>query len=294
MATTFRIEPQGPFDLLASKRFIEGFTPAGQQRTADEGVLVLVLLTDDWDAVTVRVHQTPTRVVGEVLAGEADHDVLRRQVARVLSLDVDGSGFTAMAEDDEVLRGLVTLYGGLRPVLFSTPFESACWSVLSQRIRMSQAAAVRARLVEQHGAALVADDDEERRAFPSPEAVLGVEQVDGVSDEKLRRLHAVAEAALEGRLDATELREQPVDEALAALREIRGIGAFGSELVLVRGAGAPDVFPSKEPRFHTAMAELYGRDAEDVDGLRDVADGWRPYRSWAAVLLRAWWEDHRR
>ena len=294
MATTFRIEPRGPFDLLASKRFIEGFTPAGQQAAPDEQAVILDLLTDDWGAVTVRLHQTASRVVGAVLAGESDHDVVRRQVARVLSLDVDGAGFPSVAEDDEVLRGLLTLYGALRPVLFSTPFEAACWSVLSQRTRMSQAASVRARLVDDHGAALVAGDGEDRRAFPSPAALRAVEQVEGVSEEKLRRLHAVAAAASEGRLDATVLREQPVEEALARLAEIRGIGPFGAELILVRGAGAPDVFPAREARFHAAMAELYGRDADDVDGLQEVADGWRPYRSWAALLLRAWWEDHRR
>lgn len=293
MATTFRIEPQGSFDLLASKRFIEGFTPAGQQPVGDEDAVILALLTDDWSAAAVRLHQTPARVVGEVLAGEAGHDVLREQVARVLSLDIDGTGFSGVAEGDEVLSGLVTLYGGLRPVLFSTPFEAACWSMLSQRTRMSQAAAVRNRLVEAHGAALAADGDE-RRAFPSPDALLSVAELDGVSEEKLRRLHAVAEAALEGRLDAAALRARPVEEALAGLQEIRGIGPFGAELVLVRGAGAPDVFPSQERRLHAAMAELYERDAEDVQGLREVAADWRPYRSWAALLLRAWWEDHRR
>jgi 3-methyladenine DNA glycosylase/8-oxoguanine DNA glycosylase len=56
-------------------------------------------------------------------------------------------------------------------------------------------------------------------------------------------------------------------QALACLRAIHGIGPFGAELVLVRGAGAPDVSP---------------------------AASWQPYRSWAALLLRRWWEDHHR
>lgn len=159
---------------------------------------------------------------------------------------------------------------------------------------MTQASAVRARIVEAHGAALPTAERPGRHAFPAPSALRDVEELEGVSEGKLRRLHAVAEAALEGRLDAPALREQPVDQALAALLQIRGIGPFGAQLVLVRGAGAPDVFPSQERRFHAAMAELYGRDAEDVEGLREVAAAWAPYRSWAALLLRAWWEDHRR
>jgi DNA-3-methyladenine glycosylase II len=84
------------------------------------------------------------------------------------------------------------------------------------------------------------------------------------------------------------------DDALVQLRQITGIGPFGAELILVRGDGAPDIFPSRERRLHEAMAELYGVDDPSVDDLAGIADRWRPYRSWAALLLRAWWEQHRR
>ena len=292
MAEDFRLEPEGPFELATSKRFLEGFTPTGQPETDDDH-LILAVLTDDWRAAAVRLWQTPERVLGEVVDGDADHGVVRGQVERVLSLDVDGSGFEALAEDDEVLAGLMTLFRGLRPVLFPTPYEAACWSVLSQRTRMTQAAHVRARLVEAHGTTLRVGAAT-RHAFPAPQALLRVTELDGVGDEKLARLHAVATAADEGALDAAALRALTVDEALAALRRIHGIGPFGAELVLVRGAGAPDVYPSRERRLHQAMAELYELDDPDEGELERIADGWRPYRSWVALLLRAWWEEHRR
>jgi DNA-3-methyladenine glycosylase II len=292
MAEQFQMEPRGPFDLAASKRFIEGFAPAGQQATHSDD-LVLALLTDDWNAVTVRLWQAGACVSGEVVAGACDLDVVRGQVERVLSLDVDGTGFPVLGDRDDVLAKLLVEYRGLRPALFSTPYEAACWSVLTQRTRMSHAAAIRSRMTASHGVAMEVEGIT-RHTFPAPHVVLTLDGIDSVSDQKLQRLQAVASAALDGALDPVALRGQEAAEALMRLRAIHGIGPFGAELVLVRGAGAPDVFPSNERRLHQAMRALYEIPDVPVEQLAGIAAAWQPYRSWAALLLRAWWEDHRR
>lgn len=292
MAEQFQIDPRGPFDLAASKRFIEGFAPAGQRATAGDD-LVLALLTDDWNAVTVRLWQTGACVSGEVVAGACDAGVVHGQIERVLSLDVDGTGFPMLGDRDHVLAGLLTQFLGLRPVLFSTPYEAACWSVLTQRTRMSHAGAVRSRMATSHGVAMEVGGIT-RHAFPAPPVLVALDRIDGVSDQKLQRLQAVASAALDGALDPVVLRGSEAGEALPGLRAIHGIGPFGAELVLVRGAGAPDVFPSHERRLHQAMRELYEIADAPVEQLAGMAASWQPYRSWAALLLRRWWEDHHR
>jgi DNA-3-methyladenine glycosylase II len=88
-------------------------------------------------------------------------------------------------------------------------------------------------------------------------------------------------------LDAARLRAQPPDEALDGLQQLPGVGPFGAELILVRGAGAVDVFPRHEKRLHAEMARRYGLpDEPSIEELADVAEAWRPYRSWAAFHLR--------
>jgi 3-methyladenine DNA glycosylase/8-oxoguanine DNA glycosylase len=104
---------------------------------------------------------------------------------------------------------------------------------------------------------------------------------------KRSRLRSLAEAALDGRLDATRLRELRVEDAVAAVRELPGMGPFSAELVVIRGAGAPDVFPTNEGRLHAAMAELYGLTTPTVSELGAVAERWSPFRTWVAVLIRA-------
>jgi DNA-3-methyladenine glycosylase II len=56
---------------------------------------------------------------------------------------------------------------------------------------------------------------------------------------------------------------------------------------VVRGAGAPDVFPANEGRLHEAMRVLYGLPGASVDDLAGVAARCSPFRSWAAVLIRS-------
>ncbi|WP_432431026.1 DNA-3-methyladenine glycosylase family protein [Streptomyces hygroscopicus] len=214
---------------------------------------------------------------------------VRAQLARILSLDVDGSGFPGLAAADPVVAGLMADYPGLRPVCFHSPYEAAAWAVIGHRVRMTQAAAVKARLAERYGRR-VQIAGRTLYAFPTPPVLRTVTRAPGLTEVKIERLHALAEAADDGLLDAARLRAMPVDDALAALRALPGIGPFSAELILIRGAGHPDVFPRHEPRLRAAMANAYGlgaTDSRDPRRLAGIADRWKPYRSWVALLLRA-------
>ncbi|MDP9613070.1 hypothetical protein [Streptomyces demainii] len=214
---------------------------------------------------------------------------VRAQLARILSLDVDGSGFPGLAAADPVVAGLMADYPGLRPVCFHSPYEAAAWAVIGHRVRMTQASAVKARLAERYGRR-VQIAGRTLYAFPTPPVLRTITRAPGLTEVKIERLHALAEAADDGLLDAARLRAMPVDDALAALRALPGIGPFSAELILIRGAGHPDVFPRHEPRLHAAMADAYGlgaTDSRDPRRLAGIADRWKPYRSWVALLLRA-------
>ena len=59
----------------------------------------------------------------------------------------------------------------------------------------------------------------------------------GLFARKIEYLHGVAEAAVQGRLDAARLRQLAREDALEELKRLPGIGHFSAELILVRGAG---------------------------------------------------------
>jgi DNA-3-methyladenine glycosylase II len=137
-------------------------------------------------------------------------------------------------------------------------------------------------------------DGRELRAFPAPRVLLAAPSLPSVNPVKAARIRDLATAAIEETLTAAALRAVPEDEALATLRELPGIGAFSAGLVLIRGAGAPDVFATSEPRLLAAVRAAYGlpEDAPD-DSYRAVAERWRPLRSWVSFWLRAAAGDRR-
>lgn len=281
---TFTITPDGPFSLAEAATF--GF---GQRSDAGwDGVMRLAFCLDGYaEQVGVEVRQDDADVVHGTVIGDGDLAAIRRQVARVLSLDHDGREFTKIAERDEVIARLQQAAPGLRPPLFYSPYEAAAWSVLSARRPAKQMMTVRARLSGKHGATFELAG-QPLAAFPLPEALLAVDSFPGIQAEKIERLHSVAKAALNGQLDADKLLELDPTEAMSQLQAIKGIGPFYSSLIVIRGTGFADVLPLGEPQALELTAKLYGLEQPLDEGkFREIAQAWKPLRTWAIVLIRA-------
>jgi DNA-3-methyladenine glycosylase II len=283
--TTFELVPRGPFSLAASAAFLEGFSPAAY-RAAGEGHLHLAFVPDGEEAAAgVCLRQPDGVVVGEVF-GEADPDATREQVARILSLDVDGTGFPEVGRRDPVVGGLQARWPGLRPVGFFSPYEAAAWALIGHRTRIVQAARVKERMAAELGQAVDVHGDV-RHAFPGPARLATLEGFPGLFGRKVDNLRSLGEAAAVGQLDGDRLRALPREEALAELKRLPGIGDFSAELVLLRGAADPDHLPLHEPRLCRGAALAYGLDeSPDRAWLEQQSKAWRPYRTWVVLLLR--------
>ncbi|HEV3497783.1 MAG TPA: DNA-3-methyladenine glycosylase 2 family protein [Actinomycetes bacterium] len=262
-----------------------GFSPAAY-RGAEAGHLHLAFVPDGEEtAAGVCLRQPDGVVVGEAF-GEADPEAVRDQVARILSLDVDGTGFPEVGERDPVVGRLQERWPGLRPVGFCSPYEAAAWALICHRIRMIQAARIKARMATELGQAVDIHGDV-RHAFPGPGRLAALEGFPGLFDRKVENLRALGVEAVEGRLDGAWLRGLPRDQALKELKQLQGIGDFSAELVLLRGAGDPDHLPLHEPRLCRGAALAYDLDEPpDRDWLEQRAEAWRPYRTWVVLLLR--------
>ncbi len=285
-AGSFRIVPNGPFSLAEAATF--GFGQRDGQGW--DGCMRLAFCLDGYqEQVGVEVRQDESARVSCVFRGPPgiEADRVRRQVARVLSLDHDATEFLRVGERDPVIGRLQAAAPGLRPPLFYSPYEAAAWSVLSSRRPPRQMAQVRERLSEAHGRVFDLAGVP-LAAFPTPAQLLRVESFPGIPEDRLRRLRGVARAALEGLLDVGHLKAQGPERAQAELRSINGIGPFYSALIVIRGTGFTDVLPVNEPKALVLTARLY-----DLPGLpseaefRTLAEAWKPFRTWAVVLIRA-------
>jgi DNA-3-methyladenine glycosylase II len=309
---TFTLVPRGPFSLAASIKFLEGFTPAWYSEAADAVLELAFPVEGSWRTAGVRVRQDTTDArARDVEAGRADAGAgrlgagvvtaevvspaepgpglvaeIRAQVERILSLDVDGSGFPAVGERDPVVGEVQRRYPGLRPVGFWSPYEAAAWTIIGHRIRITQAAAIKARMAERLGEP-VSFGDRVVHAFPSPQRLAELDTFPGLAGRKPEWLRSLALAALDGRLDAARLRAKPHEQAMADLKKLPGIGDFSAGLTLLRGAGDPDAVADQEPRLGRAVALAYGLPGPVTpEQVLRISENWRPYRTWVTLLLR--------
>jgi DNA-3-methyladenine glycosylase II len=292
MTITSELHPDTPFSLGAAAGFgfgpYDGRPPAGQAGPG-AGEMRLAFVTDDLrHHAGVHLAQRADGTVTAAVDSGADHGAVLGQVRRILSLDRPAAGWVTAGERDPVLGGLQRAHDWLRPVLFHSPYEAAAWSIISARRYRAQATAVRTRICAAAGALPVVAG-EQVPAFPLPADLLAADSLPGMGQDRVTWLHTVARAALDGQLDPARLRALEPEEALRDLRRLPGIGPMYATLILLRSTGVSDVLTFGEPRLAGYVSHFYGTGPAPASRaeLARVSESWRPFRTWAAVLIRA-------
>ena len=287
VGNSFDIEPLGDYSLKESAGFIDAWHEAPSERGKTEGHLHLAFLTDgDWTPAGVCLTQDAGGVVHGTVHGLAEGDAVRHQVSRILSLDVDGREWPAVARRDPVVGRLQRMFPGFRPVNWSNAYEAAAWCLISMRISMRQGQGIKERMCRELGASV---DIHGHRlwCFPGPEELIGLTSFKGLFGRKVEYLNALGRAALAGDLDTDSLRAMSREAALERLQRLAGIGEFGSQLIRLRALSAVDELPTREPRLLEAIRSAYGLAREpSLADLERLGEKWRPYRMWVAVCFR--------
>lgn len=282
-ARTTTIHLIGPYDLREVA--LMGF--GHRDESSFDGVMRLAFCTDALDSqVGVEVRQKDGSL--ELLVhGDGDLDAIAAQVARVVSADHDGDAWASVCASDPVLARVHSAAPGFRPSNFYSPYEAAIWATLSARRSRQQGIGLRQRLSRAHGAVFELAGRSEA-ALPLPEQLLALDAVPGLPADRIPRLHAIARAALDGQLDVTRFADMDPAEAMLDVQRLPGIGPFYSALIVIRACGFPDALPVFEEHTKAAVRALYELDHDPDDAeLTAIAETWRPFRTWAAVSLRA-------
>ena len=280
------IRPDGPFSLELAAGF--GFGPrSGTEWSGAEPAMRLAFPLDGYREHGAAVVRQPPGGEVRIAVHAGDAGAVERQVARVLSLDRSGTEWLRVGERDAVIGELQRRHPGLRPVSFNSPYEAAAWAVISHRRGRSRGQAARERLAEERGASFELAG-ELVRSFPLPARLCEPGELPEIDGTRAERLRAVAAVALAGRLDAGRLREMDVEAATAELQELPGIGPFYAGLIAVRATGATDALAVDEPIVRSHAGRFYGREEPlSAAEFRELAESWRPYRTWASVLIRS-------
>jgi len=200
---------------------------------------------------------------------------------RLLGLDVDLSGFYAMAFADAQLAPLAEKFIGVRPPLYPTLFESIANAIVLQQISLDAGMSVLNRLTEIYGARFNYRH-EVFYLFPEVRCLagLGVEEIRraGLTANKARALAECAGQIMERGLSLEYFEEMDNETAFNELVKFRGIGRWSADYILLRGLGRLDVFPQGDIGARARLNSLLRSDGKlsDLD-VANIVKKWQGY-----------------
>jgi AraC family transcriptional regulator, regulatory protein of adaptative response / DNA-3-methyladenine glycosylase II len=210
------------------------------------------------------------------------------RVRRLFDLGADIETIDDHLSDDPVLAPLVARRPGLRAPGGWDGFEIAVRAVLGQQISVAAARRLAGQLVALHGRAVPKSfliHPDLSHVFPPAKRLSLVSSIGlAMPAARLTALQAVAQTAV---ADPNLFRPfGNIEETVARLRTIRGIGEWTAQYIALRAIREMDAFPATDIGLLRSVASIEGEQTTPANLLRR-AESWRPWRAYAAQHLWA-------
>jgi DNA-3-methyladenine glycosylase II len=188
-----------------------------------------------------------------------------------------------LSKRDPVLKLLIREHGfcGLMPEKRRPPFQSLVQAVAHQQLNGTAANTILRRFIKLFPG----------RKFPRPEDLAKVtdEQIRaaGFSFAKIKSIRDIAEKTLSGVIpNSRQIVKLSDDEIVARLTEVRGVGRWTVEMLLIFQLGRLDVLPADDFGVRTGFRHAYKkREMPTPKELLAHGEIWRPHRTTAAWFL---------
>src|SRR6476620_7984991 len=117
----------------------------------------------------------------------------------------------------------------------------------------------------------------------------------GLSNAKAQYVLNVAQFAIDHNLDDKRLKKMSNEEIIELLTQIKGVGKWTVEMLLMFTLGREDVFAVDDYGIQVAMKKLYNLDdsnkKEFKEKMKQIASKWSPYRTYACLHLWQWKDE---
>jgi len=292
-ALSLRLPARPPFDAAPTLAFlgaraipgVEEVRDAEYRRTFSLDGRPAVVSVSAWpEGVELRLPVHAVAAVPRVLA----------RISRLFDLDADVTAIKASLARDarlaRALRGRVVRVPGA-----FDGFEAGVRALLGQQVSVAAARTLAGRLVRACGEPLhCTSNDSLTHVFPTPAAVAGakLEQL-GLTRARAAALRGFAGRIADGSLDLGAFRD--LDDAVARLTALPGIGDWTAQYLAMRALGEPDAFPAGDLGVRQALQRAPARGGSgklpSEREVRERAERWRPWRAYAVLAL---WTEPRK
>lgn len=226
-----------------------------------------------------------------VTAWGADPPAARAAARALFSLDHPLEEFYRRVRAEPILRGTDRRFRGLRLPRDASLYEALLHAIVGQQLSVAAAKALIHRLRGRTAAWVEVDGIEVPVApFPSRLGALSEDELRrvGLSGAKARALRALAAGEVRSPAAGAAIGRRPLDDAVAALEALPGVGRWTAENALLRGIGRTDVFVAGDLGIRVALAE-YGAVPRSAPEARARRWGDRYYPGWGSYATLYLW-----
>ena len=185
------------------------------------------------------------------------------RVRTMFDVDADIAAIEKHFARDKTLGPLVRKYPGIRVPGTWDPFEMAIRAIVGQQISVAGATTLMARIASRHGV--------------TPQSLMRARTNPGMPQTRWNTIRGLARAVARG--EVTFERGATLDESIANLTRLPGIGPWTAHYIAMRALREPDAFPHTDLGIRKAAGMISDRE------LLSRAEAWRPYRAYATMLL---------
>jgi DNA-3-methyladenine glycosylase II len=277
---------EGPYDFGRAIRRI-AFDPLTSVDLKEDSIKVPLWIDGDSVVAEVKAAGSVNDPRFTVLSEYQNQEAVLSRLADIFKWDVSLSSiYDHFALTD--LKPLFEMYRGTPLICDFGLYRCLMKSIIHQQLNLSFANTLTDRFAKTFGF-----EQEGVSFYPAPE------QVGELSYDDLRKLQfsqRKAEYVIDtskliasGELSLEKLGEQSNEEIVKELVNIRGIGPWTAESVLLFGLGRENLLPAADVGLQNAVKNLYGLENKPTQQeMREMGKEWVPYQSYASLYL---WES---
>lgn len=160
-----------------------------------------------------------------------------------------------------------------------------CASIMSQQLSTKVAKVIYHRFLDLYGG-----------QEPTPQQIVATPfdkvRAIGLSNAKTQYVLNVAQFAIDHKLDDKSLKKMSDEEIIALLTQIKGVGKWTVEMLLMFTLGRQDIFSADDYGIQVAMKNIYKLDDSNKKQFKErmlkISSKWTPYRTYACLHLWHW------
>jgi len=192
--------------------------------------------------------------------------------------------YLAHLSKDQQLKKLIEQHGTLQLKRQKNLYLYLCYSIMSQQLSTKVASVIRKRFIDLYGGEPTAEQIVET-PFEKLRAI-------GLSNAKVNYVQNVARFEIEKGMGHQKLSRMNNEEVIEYLTQIKGVGRWTTEMLLMFALCREDVFALDDLGLQQAVIKLYDLKHRKkkimLNRILKISEQWSPYRTYASMYLWKW------